>query len=782
MVYHMPIQHPLMGQPSPSSLERDDDDYDVDVEVDEPSRSSSSPSSRSRRRSSFLRLASMLMTTTMQTIPTTTVMVAVAASSTMASQQDDQQQQHQLQHRYPSTVALSNKRRRQHRPLRPQYRPCSIDDDNDDCDDIHWALHPEETEEEVDEPENDDNLDETFSLSSSCGLWMGPSSIKSIENHGFGMGIFAGRAIKAGTPIESTFYGGGGSSFSSTSASDQEEIYNTTTTAAVAAAAAAVDTGGFGEIILPFYGSDTMYDEHPPVREYVLDEDILPEVAVEFPDVMTAMFIPGIASLAPCTSDNFNLKLASRYHEDYNYNNYDEKSDYDDFHDFDDDDVNAFEDVMMRSNSYSDDGGVHRSTHAQAGAFSYRHNLNYVAVRDIAPGEELTVECNESNFDGSSHAHSLHEFDERSVCLDENIRVDRASDKTDAKGLGVFAKRNSAEGSVLISSPLVPVMRRDMELESRRKDMTDRQLALNYAYGHPDSDLLLLPYGPMVNYINHNHREPNAVIRWHVGPDTDTETATALPPLDRRQEYHHPDLMTLSAEEVSKIHGNGLMMDIVALRDIEDGEEIFLDYGRSWQEAWNKHQSAFERHEPTVEEVWYVSAENFSQELGDSIWMTPLEQSLMPYPSNVETYCYYEQHDDDYRIGSRELLPNLQPHRLSWYDHDDHPCFRPCEIEERYEDEDGELSYTIHLSAADNHRVMFYCSIETDYSVTDVPHDDIRLLDVPYTTDLLRKQSFRHEIGVPDGFFPKAWMRRRIRSRARASTQTNVEGEKFKRR
>lgn len=54
-------------------------------------------------------------------------------------------------------------------------------------------------------------------------LWMDPSPIKHAEEHGFGLGIFTGKPIPAGTTIEDTFY-------------------------------------GHGEIMLPLYGSSTIFE------------------------------------------------------------------------------------------------------------------------------------------------------------------------------------------------------------------------------------------------------------------------------------------------------------------------------------------------------------------------------------------------------------------------------------------------------------------------------------------------------------------------------------------
>ena len=61
--------------------------------------------------------------------------------------------------------------------------------------------------------------------------------------------------------------------------------------------------------------------------------------------------------------------------------------------------------------------------------------------------------------------------------------------------------------------------------------VNDQQLMLNYLFGHPKSDLMLLPIGPMVNFINHNRQQPNAVIRWHTVKETHQEQSA----LERRQ-------------------------------------------------------------------------------------------------------------------------------------------------------------------------------------------------------------------------------------------------------
>ena len=149
-----------------------------------------------------------------------------------------------------------------------------------------------------------------------CGLWLGPSPIKNAEEHGFGLGMFTGKAIPEGTTVEGLFYG-------------QQDI---------------------GELLIPLLGSEHIMDEHPPLREVLWTEDHVPELAVEYPDTITGLFAPGLAAIAPCTSVNFNLQIKGKG-----------------------DQYGASREAAM-----SDAAGHHRSTHPMAGSFSYHPHLQYV--------------------------------------------------------------------------------------------------------------------------------------------------------------------------------------------------------------------------------------------------------------------------------------------------------------------------------------------------------------------------------------------------------------------
>ena len=532
---------------------------------------------------------------------------------------------------------------------------------------------------------------------------------------------------------------------------------------------------GHGELLLPIYGSERIYENHPPLREYIWDEDNLPEAAVEYPFRQTALFVPGLASIAPCTSENNNLRLG-------------------------DDRGWAIS---------SDDGGVHRTTHPHAGAFSYRHNVTYIATRDIAAGEELTVYCDDDSFDGGNYYLNLYESsknDDRVTCLDQNLKIGTASKKTsdgvknqdNPMGLGVFAKRDLANGETIISTPLIPIHRETLEITSD-DEVNDKQLMLNYVFGHPESNLMLLPHGPMVNFINHRKNidgGANAEIKWHHLNDSGQYSARDE---GESKGYHDVSLFDLPGEVVAATHGRGLVIDIVATRDIEEGEEVYLDYGDIWQAAWDKHSARFQglKGKLSQSDYKYVSASNHNQNQKDSTdipspYRTESEEEVEPYPENIEFFCFYHLPDPDREsmYKTSEATSSLGDDdtsviRYSFFDHSVHNCLRPCSILKRYpyeprDENEGidflhderkldstEPMYTVMVFEEDNERVVDNCGIPTDCILDNIPQSEIRLLDKPFTTDTLSTFAFRHEIGVPKGFYPETWLSPRLRLRAR---------------
>jgi hypothetical protein len=96
-------------------------------------------------------------------------------------------------------------------------------------------------------------------------------------------------------------------------------------------------------------------------------------------------------------------------------------------------------------------------------------------------------------------------------------------------------------------------------------------LIINYSFGHRNSTVLLTPYGGMVNYINHQKQRANVKVRWPNGEKV----------------AHKPSWLTEKTPESLKhtIEKIGLSFEYVALRDIEEGEEVFMVRAMSFCDA-----------------------------------------------------------------------------------------------------------------------------------------------------------------------------------------------------
>ncbi|KAL3925864.1 MAG: hypothetical protein SGILL_000113 [Bacillariaceae sp.] len=180
--------------------------------------------------------------------------------------------------------------------------------------------------------------------------------------------------------------------------------------------------------------------------------------------------------------------------------------------------------------------------------------------------------------------HSVEWLRKNGVCVDE-LTFDES--EIEGAGHGAYSKHGFRKGQVVSHAPLLALKRDDLvinELVFKRKPGTDEpteeigketlkgeELLKNYCFGHPDSELLLFPYSPMINYINHDAENPNTIIRWVDGENN---------------EY-----LDMHPIDVMEQHGGTLRMEYVAIREIAPDEEVTIDYGPAWVKAWEEYQA-----------------------------------------------------------------------------------------------------------------------------------------------------------------------------------------------
>lgn len=214
-------------------------------------------------------------------------------------------------------------------------------------------------------------------------------------------------------------------------------------------------------------------------------------------------------------------------------------------------------------------------------------------------------------------------------CMDHI--VPRWSTLVPAAGRGAFAKGFFPRNTVITGSPLLALSRDTLhmyEMEGtswyKQRNVDKRvghQLLINYCLGHSDTTLLLCPYGAGVNYMNHNQTLANVKIQW--APDGI---------LNQNDMW-----FDMAPEDMRGNHKTNLAIDYVALRDIQKGEELFLEYGDDFERAWRKHVAHWK---PPKDSDSYVSAQEWNEQFQRTPIHTTEEQDQNSYPPNLLLRCH----------------------------------------------------------------------------------------------------------------------------------------------
>jgi len=204
---------------------------------------------------------------------------------------------------------------------------------------------------------------------------------------------------------------------------------------------------------------------------------------------------------------------------------------------------------------------------------------------------------------------------ENGVCLSSGkLRIRKSP--IQYAGRGVFATGLIRRGEVVLPSPLIAMREEDFTIYKSdenakiRRNIVDKskvigvELLFNYAFTHPDSPLYLVPTAPLANFINHGgKRKPgvpgaNVKIRW---PEAGSAGARLFEWAYNQKYRSHFDNdfenypfgtnhnAWLRDHPIDVMERSGrLALEYVALRDIREGEEILIDYGKLWLDAWSE--------------------------------------------------------------------------------------------------------------------------------------------------------------------------------------------------
>lgn len=327
------------------------------------------------------------------------------------------------------------------------------------------------------------------------------------------------------------------------------------------------------------------------------------------------------------------------------------------------------------------------------------------------------------------------------ACLD-NIEGRRST--IQEAGRGAFATRFLARDQVITISPLIHMLdskildmhRFDFNMETKsytKHQPMPPQLVTNYCFGHSDTKLLLCPYGSGVNYINHqNSLLANVRIVWPEDGVLNQKAAKLDVPLE---EWDPEDKKSV------------LAFEYIATRDIQAGEELFLDYGSDWEEAYAQHVQNWDT---PYEYSDYISATTWNQQnKRQDILKTPAELEIEPNPPSLQLRCH----------GGLTSAWGYKYHALKW--DNDPDKYNPeyghvCQVLDRKEGKQGEITYDVLIT-----EIIDDDDGETvEYERRNVPRNCMKWFDKPESTDMHLPNAFRYPIGIPDDIFPDAWRSR----------------------
>ena len=314
-------------------------------------------------------------------------------------------------------------------------------------------------------------------------------------------------------------------------------------------------------------------------------------------------------------------------------------------------------------------------------------------------------------------------------------------------GRGAFANRNIKEGEIITITPMLHIADKNLltmyPIEDEVEETFDesrgpigKQILLNYAFGHPESNMIFVPTGPQVTLINNGGAKgANAYVKWADSDDTLSNSDAFL---------------SFSVDQMAEVKDTVLVMNVVADRDISEGEEITINYGASWQEAWDSYERDWK--ETKEGKPHPLKAEDLRSVYKNKPLETTETIEENPYPEDVFAACFLCTTDlpDGTQMTHQEfgtaINQFIAPNRYEDYDP---KSLYFVDVLDRMEAPGFFYNYTVRASLG---------SYVNDFAdVKHVPHAACTFFDREYTSDIFISGAFRHPIGMPGSQVPLAW-------------------------
>lgn len=329
---------------------------------------------------------------------------------------------------------------------------------------------------------------------------------------------------------------------------------------------------------------------------------------------------------------------------------------------------------------------------------------------------------------------SIEELQEIGVCMDN---IEEGNSTIPHAGRGGFARRDLAQGTVVTPIPLLHFGDRNFYdmypgsqtaqgfIPNRTGSPIQQQLIVNYCFGHKQSTLLLCHYGSGAGLVNHSKEKANVRLQWLSVPGGS------------------PEWRDMPLSEWTSTKKAGIVMELVATRDIAAGEEILMDYGDDWADAFSRHVANWK---PPPEAAWYRP----SDELNEDPDLVVRTQQEGGYDWFVDLHCRDYYREAQYLPHSKYLLHRCDVIERRWTPNG----YRYTAVVFDYygdDDEDEENDKTEGDPSTQ-------CQLtDTTEMLFDLPRDAFVFDDAMYSRDHQQPWAFRQPIGIPDYMMPEAW-------------------------
>ena len=368
-------------------------------------------------------------------------------------------------------------------------------------------------------------------------------------------------------------------------------------------------------------------------------------------------------------------------------------------------------------------------------------------VKQLLPQtvEELLLMKEKGAAKGLLEDRDLKWIQQHGYCLD-NLRDGTST--IEGAGRGAFATRSIDKGSLVAPAPLIPVNASVFVLEHRGPDNHTVQLLGNYCFGNIASvnQMLLCPLS-QIGLMNHKLDNPNAAIRW------------GKPSKNRRDAdvnlllKNWSDIKALYRGAGSKTNAP-LMFEVYALEEINEGDEIFLDYTVQWDDAFAEHSRAKEYSTPksASQGIDYVTEE---QDVALSEDLSP----AVTYQCRIEPLAKEESRGDveeeDYRGRPYQYPERLSDFLKTLFLGNENAMWHACNI---IGTNDGGETFRaiVHSKARTPQRLM--------RRYQNLPRSALRIVPGAYQSEQHHPESFRHFVPIPNSLFPARWRNDYVRS------------------